>query len=101
MPASDKMTFEEWLKENYIRDYPSEDYDYQGAYEAGFQRMPIIPFSPEYGHFYDTYKLPGHKTFSDESVYAKPPLRFGTWEEDTYIPYEQMIRKKALQNLNW
>lgn len=50
------------------------DYDMAAAKAAGVKPDPR-------GHYPDTYKLPNHATFSDESIYSKPgsgPVG-GTW----------------------
>lgn len=53
----------------------SEDYDNQGAYKAGISR------DPKTGHMPDTFKKPGHPTFSDESQY-KEYGNPGHWGDD-------------------
>lgn len=55
-------------------------YDYRGYWKDN--RYNLLP--PD-RHFPDTYKLPGHPTFSDESKYADETA--GHWDEfDRYIP---------------
>lgn len=58
----------------------TNDYDMQG----------FIQDNPDYvyhegSHFPDTYKLPTHITFSNESKYFHPPMEVGQWED--IIPY--------------
>ena len=66
-------------------DAPEHHYDYRGYYDdlvkQGKQYEVIAPGF----HFPDTYKLPGHETFSTESKYYKPGMDAGHWEGDRYI----------------
>ena len=82
-------SFEDWARRNQIREpnSPLHFYDNRAAWGAGVNRTPMIPMRPEFGHFPDTYKLPGHPTFSEESIYAKPPLKWGRWKGDKFIPF--------------
>ena len=48
------------------------DYDYDAARTAGVR-------PDKYGHLPDTYKLPNHMTFSDDSVYSTPEQQGGHW----------------------
>jgi hypothetical protein len=50
-----------------------EDYDYEGAEKAG------VKPDPKTGHMPDTYKLPTHITFSDDSIYADKGA--GKWRQ--------------------
>lgn len=50
------------------------DYDYAGAERAGLKPDPN-------GHMPDTYKLPNHMTFSDDSVYSTPEHEGGKWRQ--------------------
>lgn len=72
---SDVRPFIEWLDRNNL--LLSDDYDHMGAFNAGLQ-------PDERGHLPDTYKLPNHITYSNESKYAQqkgaPPA--GRWEEN-------------------
>ena len=54
-------------------------YDYRGFWR---ENGPASNAAIEKGHFPDTYKTPGHPTFSIESKYAKmAPGLAGTWNE--------------------
>lgn len=78
-PNFDQAAFEEW-KATYAPNDSGIDYDFRAAYLAG-----VLP--DESGHWPDTYKLPNHPTFSDESIYAEQnPDAAGHWVGDTYIP---------------
>lgn len=57
-------------------DNPDPDYDMEGwRKETGLDSLP------EGQHYPDTYKLPNHMTFSDESKYSTPETPGGHWEE--------------------
>ena len=58
--GKDMEKFISWVHKNEIRDpfHPDQHYDYVGAWRSGMER------DPETKHFFDTYKLPGHPTFS-------------------------------------
>ena len=61
-------------------------YDYRGFYnELVNQGKQYELVTPDF-HFPDTYKLPGHETFSIESKYYKPGMIAGHWEGDVYRP---------------
>lgn len=54
-------------------------YDYRGFWK---ENGPMSSAVVDGGHFPDTYKKPGHETFSVESKYAKmAPGLAGTWNE--------------------
>ena len=65
-------------------DAPEHYYDYRGYYDQlineGKQNEDITPDT----HFPDTYKLPGHPTFSVESKYYKPGMIAGHWEGEQF-----------------
>lgn len=77
----EESAFEAWAKKNKIRDpmNPLHHYDHVSAFRMGVNRG-------EEGHFPDTYKTPGHETFSNESQYYKPGMKAGRWEGDKFIP---------------
>lgn len=76
--------FIDWMQQNKVREpfHPDQHYDYVGAYRAGEGR------GADSQHFTDTFKLPGHETFSDESSYAvgENAKKAGHWDGDRYIP---------------
>jgi len=81
LPA-EEAEFEQWLTRNDIKEpfHVDQHYDYVSAFRAGIDR------DAENAHFPDTYKLPGHPTFSIESQYYKPGMKAGYWKGDEYIP---------------
>jgi hypothetical protein len=73
-------------------DAPEHFYDYRGAWQSG--SMP----TKKGGHWPDTYKLPGHPTFSVESKYYQPGMKAGYWEGDTYMPIGPGTNDDTSQN---
>ena len=68
-----KPSFDEWrasLPENL---QAMGDYDLQGAWQGRAAQAGN-------GHLPDTYKLPNHMTFSNESKYSVPGREGGNWE---------------------
>jgi hypothetical protein len=61
---SKHLSYAEWLKKYKVEESP--DYNTHEAYFAG-----VVPDAR--GHLPDTYKLPNHITYSDESIYSKQP----------------------------
>lgn len=59
-----KEGYTEWLKKHNISE--ATDYNTKDAYLAG-----LTP--DERGHLPDTFKMPNHITYSDESVYSQHP----------------------------
>ncbi len=67
--------YQNWVKSNHLT--PTDDYDLRGAYDAGTQ-------PDQRGHLPDTFKLPNHITFSDESQFnGKDGNEGGHWEQDS------------------
>jgi hypothetical protein len=57
------------------------DYDLIGAIQSGLGR------DQETGHWVDTYKRPEHPTFSNESIYYRPWMKAGYWDDnENYVP---------------
>lgn len=75
-----ERAYQAWKLQNAPRD-SGADYDLRGAFQAG-----LSP-DPQSGHWPDTFKKPGHPTFSNQSQYAaaRPDLA-GSWQGDNYIP---------------
>ena len=67
----------------------TSDYDLRGAYLESQQHGDLQ--DKETGHFPDTYKKPGHPTFSTQSKYSTPENMGGTWEGNTYTPSASQI----------
>ena len=74
-----KPTYKEWIKK-VNPDYISADYDLEAAYNAlPYETMEAWRTNPERNHLPDTYKLPNHPTFSNESIYSRGPMIGGSW----------------------
>ena len=63
----EEALFRTWATKNKVSLDPgwNEDYDMRGLWKANPNATP-----DERGHWPDTYKLPNHPTFSDQSIYA-------------------------------
>ena len=58
-------------------DAPEHNYDIRGYWKKN-KYSPVLPGQ----HFPDTWKTPGHKTFSSESMYYKPGMAAVKWNND-------------------
>jgi hypothetical protein len=69
LTPEEELRFQDWAKRNSIRMEPgwNEDYDMRGLWKSDPNFKPDAR-----GHFPDTYKMPNHPTFSNESIYATP-----------------------------
>ena len=56
------------------------DYNIE-AYKAAVIRKEIEDTMASGGHGPDTFKLPNHMTFSDQSAYSNPNVQGGKWEQ--------------------
>ena len=73
------------------------DYDYKAAKAAGVKQ-------DERGHWPDTYKLPSHITFSDESKYHDDEHQGGHWEQIegnhwTFTPGPENLKHHSVQEM--
>ena len=74
---TDEKEFQQWVKENKVpwTDDPKADYDMRGFWKGMKSGDPqaqteMRKFDKRL-HFSDKWKTPFHKTFSNESIYAK------------------------------
>jgi hypothetical protein len=67
-----EQAFQQWAQQHGIVG-DAQDYDTRGAFLAGMQ-------PDARGHLADTYKLPNHITFSNESIFSNPLQQGGRWE---------------------
>ena len=91
------LNFLNWYKNNTIEGkrgvpYSNElDYDYFSFYKnKGVGNVN--------NHFPDTYKLPNHETFSNESLYAGNGAK-GYWDKNKFIKYQdggQIMKERTL-----
>jgi hypothetical protein len=74
IPENRKVEYSNWAKAN-VTD-SGHDYDYAGAFLAGFDRS-----KDPAGHLPDTFKKPNHPTFSVHSKYATGAYKkyAGSW----------------------
>lgn len=66
-------------------DDPEQHYDYRGWWEDATEYDRANARNTYGAHLSDRYKLPGHETFSDESIYydpSKPETTGGHWNPD-------------------
>lgn len=92
LPDDDEAKFQEWYQRYALNHNlnPNPDarehyYDYRGYWDAN-RVNPDLELSLSGDHFPDTWKTPGHPTFSVDSVYAKyAPEIAGRWENGQYI----------------
>ena len=88
-----KKTYQEWVAAM-RQQHPwlelnsaNAGYDYERYFNENYQDAISRLSESEPRHFEDTYKLPSHITFSDESVYSTPRNKGGRWVgDDLFIP---------------
>jgi len=97
LTSEEEKTFQKWVKETEKTlgrplgiDEPDSYYDYRGFWKAIQDKDPntamvVDPVHKDV-HFPDTWKQPGHPTFSIESRYYQPGMRAGYWKDNEYIP---------------
>ena len=76
---------------------PGLDYDHAAAQAAALQK-------DERGHMADTYKLPNHITFSDQSVYhGRDGNEGGRWTQvdgrDVFTPGPTNLKHHSIQEM--
>jgi hypothetical protein len=90
LSPKEEQQFQEW-KHKYAPNDDGNDYDLRGAFKAGFTPA-------KNGHWRDDFKKPTHRTFSDQSIYAKDrPDLAGHWDGDTYVPPKDSVDLQARQ----
>ena len=69
LTPAEETAFQRWAAKNRVRLDAgwNEDYDMRGLWKANPNATP-----DERGHWPDTFKLPNHPTFSNQSIYATP-----------------------------
>jgi hypothetical protein len=89
LSTQDEAAFQGWVKQNKVpwQDIPNADYDMRGFYKALTSGDPRAKQKKseydQHMHFPDVWKTPYHKTFSNESIYAKKHAPH--WEGDKLI----------------
>lgn len=100
--AGGKLTFEQWKSQMQSK-YPDIEmdntkagYDYVRYFNDNYD--DAIKQLSKLGHFPDTYKLPNHRTFSNESIYSRGPMMGGNWVNDsTFSP--SIINRQQYPNI--
>jgi len=85
-PNTENM-YKSWALENRVPQ--SNDYDMRGYFYGntmGTVEKPELNPADMQPHFVDTYKLPNHPTFSNESKYYRQGMKAGRWEGDNFVP---------------
>ena len=89
--AKSDLQFQDWYKNNTLEgkrginfDDPNLTYDYFSYYK----NTPSYMLSNPVAHFPDTYKLPNHPTFSNESNYSGNGAK-GYWKGEKFIKYKK------------
>lgn len=104
MPQGPKLNKTQQKKYNDWRNRLPKPLQYEGDYDLKglWMSNPNVEPSPNM-HFPDTYKLPNHKTFSNESIYFndKTKNNAGYWEETdssfNYIPYNPLVKDTVIE----
>ena len=100
--AGGRLTFNEWKSQMQSK-YPDIEmdntkagYDYVRYFNDNYD--DAIRQLSELRHFPDTYKLPNHPTFSNESIYSRSPMMGGSWINDsTFSP--SIINRQQYPNI--
>jgi hypothetical protein len=81
---------------NVSQDFTGNDYDYRGFFS---KYGPAILGSGQ--HLTDEFKLPSHKTFSNESSYYNEQTKpfAGRWEKKgdrfVFVPFDSRLKKRV------
>ncbi len=91
---ADEIKFRNWIAQHGVKDLdnPLSHYDYRGYWQAQQGGDPNAQQAANQ-HYPDTYKLPGHPTFSNESQYAQPDAPH--WEGDDQSGY-RLVGKNGI-----
>lgn len=109
----DEKDFQEWyasvsnrLGLNPDPDDSEQYYDYRLFWKENPKDAQKMLNAEEGSHFTDRYKLPGHPTFSNESIYSTDETPGGSWEEHDgrfyYVPsdYTKLYIDRTLNYLS-
>lgn len=88
LSEKEEIEFQKWYKKVATKkgldsnpDDPKQYYDYRAFYKNEPNLRNAILTEDKEAHFTDKYKLPGHPTFSDESIYSNEKTPGGKWEQ--------------------
>jgi len=91
-----KPTYKDFVK-TVNQDFVGPDYNLEEAYNnLPLKTMQAWAKDPNKNHLPDTYKLPNHPTFSNESKYYKEGMPAVRWENDKAIPINQPVAKPVV-----
>jgi hypothetical protein len=81
----------------------NKDYDYVG-YEQALKEGKIKAREGEDAHYPDTFKMPSHITFSDQSQYSNEFEKGGKWisggkDQNLFIPSEHNLKNTSPEKL--
>ena len=95
----------QWAEKQGVNPDPNakgQNYDYRGYWDAN--KGAIAEDSVDTGHLPDTYKMPGHPTFSTQSIHSNKDTPGGTWDATntkfTHSAYTQEYWEKTAKYLN-
>jgi hypothetical protein len=93
LSPAEETSFQRWKKTLPARLQYEGDYDLRGFYKKNPNWSPDDPEA----HMTDEFKLPNHKTFSDESRYydAKTKHLGGHWEGNVYVPNDPRFKERV------
>lgn len=77
---------------------PREQYDYVGYL---MKYGSLNPTDTSTGHYTDEFKLPGHPTFSDESIYNNPRTPGGHWHNDYHYEFSDYTFRNSDATLDY
>src|SRR5574344_771598 len=99
---NNSRTYERWAdaiaRHKSINIANDKTYDYRRYYNENTEAAWRMLQANTKEHFPDTYKLPVHPTFSNESVYSRGPQMGGNWLNDsTFVP--SVINRQYYPNI--
>jgi len=99
---NNSRTYERWAdaiaRHKGINIANDKTYDYRRYYNENTEAAWRMLQANAEEHFPDTYKLPVHPTFSNESIYSRGPQMGGNWLNDsTFVP--SVINKQYYPNI--
>ena len=77
---------------------PREQYDYVNYL---LKYGSLDPTDTSSGHYTDEFKLPGHPTFSDESIYSNQTTPGGHWHNDYHYEFSDYTFKNSDATLDY
>lgn len=99
LDSAQEQQFEQWRNQLPQQLQYTGNYDLRGLWLSNPNAQPSSNL-----HFPDTYKLPNHPTFSDESKYYNPQVNrdsSGHWNETdsswNYVPFNMRYRKPVTE----